>query len=102
MKHHDVRVRAWLAIIAVLPIALSLAAAVQYKCGAHGGAGAAATAVYWVLFAIFIVRVGVAFVPGALLQTSAWFVARPREGTGRTASATQKQDECISPDRHSP
>lgn len=69
--------RAWLLMIALPPIVLSVAAWVQYLRTTHTGAGAAAAAVYWVMFVVFFFHAGEAFVLGALLQTVAWYLSRP-------------------------
>lgn len=70
-------IRAWLVFIAVPAVAMSVAAGVQYLRTAYTGAGAAAVAVYWTLVLLNF-RAGPAYVPGAVLQTIAWFVSRPR------------------------
>jgi hypothetical protein len=70
--------KVWLLTIAVPPIALSLVAAAQYRWTPYSGAGAAATAVYWLMVVLLMLRAGPAYVPGAVLQTVAWFVSRPR------------------------
>ena len=74
----DGSVRVWLMLIGIPPIALSVLAAVQYLRTSHTGAGAASTAVYWVLTIVFFVSAGSAFLLGAILQTAAWFVSRPK------------------------
>jgi hypothetical protein len=68
----------WLLWIGVPPIALSLIAAAQYGRGHFTGAGAAAAAVYWILFIVYSVRAAPLYLIGALLQTTAWFLSRPR------------------------
>jgi hypothetical protein len=67
----------WIVIISVPPIALSLAAAVQYRRTAHTGAGAAAAAVYWAFLLVWFFQAVDLFVIGALLQTAAWLLTRP-------------------------
>jgi hypothetical protein len=74
----DGPVRVWLIMIALPPVVLSVLAAAQYARTSHTGAGAAATAVYWVLTVLFFVSAGGAFLLGAILQTAAWFICRPR------------------------
>jgi hypothetical protein len=78
--------RTWLLVIGLPAIIASAAAAIQYRKTLHTGAGAAAAAVYWVLFAVFLVSAVDAFLPGALLQTAAWFVSRPSRRSGRPAT----------------
>ena len=68
----------WIAMIGLPPIVLSIAAAVQYRWGHSTGAGAAAVALYWVFLIVFNVRAADLFFFGALFQTVAWFVSRPR------------------------
>lgn len=68
----------WLVTIAVPPVAVSLVAAAQYRWTPYSGAGAAATVVYWLMVFLLMWRAGTAYVPGAVLQTVAWFVSRPR------------------------
>ena len=68
----------WIATIGIPPIVLSIAAAVQYRWGESTGAGAAAAALYWVFLVVFNVRAIDLFFFGALLQTAAWFISRPR------------------------
>jgi hypothetical protein len=72
----------WILMIGAPPIVLSLIAAAQYR-RAHGtGAGAAAAAVYWVLLLVYNVRAADLYMLGALLQTGAWFLSRPRRSVG--------------------
>jgi hypothetical protein len=71
-------VSVWLLWIAVPPIALSGAAAFQYRRREGTGAGAAAAATYWVSIYLFTFSAGPAYLPGAVLQTVAWFGTRPR------------------------
>ena len=68
----------WLLTITVVPIVMSIAAAIQYRRSAHTGAGAAAAAVYWALFVVLFFHAAELFFFGALLQTAAWFISRPR------------------------
>jgi hypothetical protein len=68
----------WILSIGAPPIALSLLAAAQYQRGHHTGAGAAAAAVYWVLLITYNIRAAALYLIGALLQTTAWFLSRPR------------------------
>jgi hypothetical protein len=79
----------WVVMIGVPPIVLSVIAAVQYRRGHSTGAGAAAAAVYCVLLLIYNVRAADLYIIGALLQTGAWFVSRPRRsGHGADEPAT--------------
>jgi hypothetical protein len=68
----------WLLTIGLPPVVSSVVAAVQYRRTPHTGAGAAAAVLYWVFLVVFYLEGGLVFVPGALLQTAAWFVSRPR------------------------
>jgi len=68
----------WILTIGVPPIVVSLFAGAQYRWTNGTGAGAAAAAVYWVLLIIYSVRAADLYLFGALLQTSAWFIGRPR------------------------
>ncbi|MGO9877522.1 MAG: hypothetical protein ACLPVY_27430 [Acidimicrobiia bacterium] len=68
----------WLVMITVPPVALSVAATVQYRLTTHSGAGAAAAAVYWAFLLVWNFQAGVLFFFGALLQTGAWFLTRPQ------------------------
>lgn len=77
----------WLVTIGLPPVALSVAAAVQYRRTSHTGAGAAAAALYWAFVFAIYVRGGLVFVPGALLQTTAWFVSRPRSSRSQDPPA---------------
>ena len=58
------------------PIVFSVAAAVQYRQTSQRGAGASAAVVYWLFIVVFYIQGGQVFVPGALLQTAAWWVSR--------------------------
>jgi hypothetical protein len=69
--------KVWILVIGLPPIILSVAAALQYSRTPYTGAGAAATAVYWVLVITLFVSAGVAYMPGAVLQTVAWYLSRP-------------------------
>jgi cytochrome bd-type quinol oxidase subunit 2 len=79
-------IRTWLLMIGLPAIIVSAAAALQYAKTLHTGAGAAAAVLYWVLFAVFLLSAAEAFLPGALLQTAAWFVSRPSRRSGRTVT----------------
>jgi hypothetical protein len=68
----------WILSIGLPPIVLSLVAALQYQRGQSWSAGAAAAAVYWVLLVVLNVEGAGLYVLGALLQTAAWFLSRPR------------------------
>ena len=81
----------WILTIGLPPIALSLVAAAQYRRGQ--GAGAAAPAVYWILLVIYNVRAGELYFFGALLQTGAWFLSRPRR-------SEQPVDERVAVSKH--
>lgn len=72
----------WILSIGWAPIALSIAAAIQYRWRIHSGAGAAAAAVYWVLVVLIFFQAGIAFLIGAVLQTCAWYISRPRKVLG--------------------
>jgi hypothetical protein len=74
----------WIVAIGLPPIVLSLIAAVQYRRSSSTGAGAAAAAVYWVLLIIYNVRAADLYLLGALLQTAAWFIGRPRHSPTTT------------------
>jgi hypothetical protein len=79
----------WIATVGIPPIVLSVAAAAQYRWRDSTGAGAAAAAVYWVVVfnvwvVVFNARLIDLFFFGALFQTAAWFISRPR----RTARAS--------------
>ena len=72
---------AWLIFIIVFalpPIALSVAATVRYRRPPRGGTRIekAAVVVYWVFVVVFWMEGGVVLVPGAVLQTAAWYVSR--------------------------
>ena len=69
----------WVLTIGVPPIVVSLVAGVQYRRGRSTGAGAASAAVYWILLVMYNVRAADLYMFGALLQTGAWFVSRPRQ-----------------------
>jgi hypothetical protein len=83
----------WVLTIGIPPIALSLVAAAQYRRGQSAGAGAAAASVYWVLLVIYNVRAGQLYFFGALLQTAAWFLSRPRR-------PVRSVDECAMVSEH--
>jgi chromate transport protein ChrA len=80
---------AWIISIAMPVIVLSIAASFQYGRGHGSGAGAAAAAVYWVLLIVLFVAAAPLYFFGALLQSTAWFISRPRP----TASQVQSEVE---------
>ena len=72
---------AWLIFIIVFafpPIALSVVAAARYRRPPPSGTRVekAAVVVYWVFVVVFWLEGGVVLIPGALLQTAAWYVSR--------------------------
>jgi hypothetical protein len=68
----------WLIAISLPPIASSLLATVQYRRSWHPVAGKAAVAIYWVFLLVYWIEGGIVFLPGALLQTAALFITRPK------------------------
>jgi chromate transport protein ChrA len=69
---------AWIITITLPVIVLSIAASFQYGRGHGSGAGAAAAAVYWTLLIVLFIPAAPLYLFGALLQTTAWFISRPR------------------------
>ena len=68
--------RLWLEM-SIPTVALSVAAAIQYRWKEHSGAGAAAAALYWVFVLLGQLSYGTGFVIQAVLQTWAWYISRP-------------------------
>jgi hypothetical protein len=67
----------WLLWIGLPTVAVSAAAAIQYRWKTHSGAGAAGAVVYWVFIVVFSTQEAGAFLIGAILQTCAWYISRP-------------------------